>query len=161
MSPWCLYPTELDKHALPWHFGPLQSCERFIGSDELLFPRVCLISQRVLYFTRKLPPPVTVSVSVQRGMWICSREANPEEQAIYLPPYFCLVDSVLWEVKGCENDEAEPCIRNPADPTRHHNAQANNCNYIHCRRDSSLMISSLPVRAHLCYDCGIVCLCKC
>lgn len=49
---------------------------------------------------------------MRAGLW---RSDNPEEQAIYLPPCFCLVSPLLSEVKGYVKDEAEPSIRHPAE----------------------------------------------
>lgn len=51
------------------------------------------------------------------GLW---RSNDPEEQVIYLPPWFCLASLLLSEVKGHVKDEAELSIRHPADPSWHH-----------------------------------------
>lgn len=112
----------IDKHISPWYFNISCLSELFISLSDLPSPKGVLIIHSPLYFKGK-PPYHCVWLSAAKHVNVHQGErVYPEERAVYLRPYFCLVEPLLWEVKGHGNDEAELCwaVCNPSDQTRQH-----------------------------------------
>lgn len=71
-------------------------------------PKGFLISQGPVYFMGKTACHC-VRVSAVKYVNVLQRGVSWGVGSIYLPPRFCLVEPLLWEVTGYGNDEAKLC----------------------------------------------------